>query len=539
MDFQLRVTNGFLEWEPPLAFEMMKYFTIIVVFLMCLGQLYAQPSPQTKKITETFFPELDFPIVTPAFKKKNGFTKHEEMVAFLDSLEKANPSLMTISTIGTSQKGKSIVKVILTNKRNNTPKTKVWFQGGLHGDEPASTEGLLYLMYEILSNKSRQAILDELEICIVPMANVDGYEKQDRYAANGLDLNRDQTKLAVQESVFLKQAFSDFDAQVAVDFHEYRPYRKDFVLFSESGICSRFDVMLLYSGNLNIPENLRKFTETTFISAVRDTLSANNFVFHDYFTTQKYLGDIHVDQGSTAARSSATNYALTNAVSALIEVRGVGIGRTSFKRRIKTTYLIAQSFLETTLANQQNIEAEIATAIKQQNEAVVKANRKISNEKIKVIDLATSTEIELEFTVHNANQQTPEVVRPRPVAYILAPSQFVLAQKLRTLGLNVDSVTTASTIDIEKYLVTEYSQSNEKMEGIFTQKVKVDIQATSYQLEAGSFVIYTNQRKGNLAIETLEPDAPNSFIFFDVLHTAQGEELPIYRYMNPITPIKL
>ena len=42
------------------------------------------------------------------------------------------------------------------------------------------------------------------------MANIDGYESHDRYAANGLDLNRDQTKLMAKESVSLKQAFSDF-----------------------------------------------------------------------------------------------------------------------------------------------------------------------------------------------------------------------------------------------------------------------------------------------------------------------------------------
>ncbi|GIR50283.1 MAG: hypothetical protein CM15mP59_0250 [Flavobacteriaceae bacterium] len=30
---------------------------------------------------------------------------------------------------------------------NSAPKIKVWFQAGLHGNESASTEGMLYLIH--------------------------------------------------------------------------------------------------------------------------------------------------------------------------------------------------------------------------------------------------------------------------------------------------------------------------------------------------------------------------------------------------------
>ena len=106
-------------------------------------------------------------------------------------------------------------------------KVKVFFQAGLHGNEPASTEGILYLIDELLNNKKYDYLLDRITLAIIPMANIDGYEKNDRYAANGLDLNRDHTKLIAKESICLKQAFSNFCADVSVDFHEYTPFRKD------------------------------------------------------------------------------------------------------------------------------------------------------------------------------------------------------------------------------------------------------------------------------------------------------------------------
>jgi hypothetical protein len=43
--------------------------------------------------------------------------------------------------------------------------------------------------------------------------------------------------------------------------------------------------------------------------------------------------------------------------------------------------------------------------------------------------------------------------------------------------------------------------------------------------------VYLNQRKSNLAVEVLEPEAPNSFVSFSVLPTAKDQELPVYRYL--------
>jgi hypothetical protein len=86
------------------------------------------------------------------------------------------------------------------------------------------------------------------------MANIDGYLKQNRSNAEGLDLNRDQTKLMAAESIPLKEAYSAFKPDIALDLHEYRPFRKDFVTLSTSGVSSAYDVMFLYSGNLNVPE---------------------------------------------------------------------------------------------------------------------------------------------------------------------------------------------------------------------------------------------------------------------------------------------
>ena len=334
----------------------------ISLFLLGTILVVGQPNPQSKKITNDFFPDYkELLEITPALKKKKGFTNYEELMTFLTDLKNKFPDKMEIRFIGESQKGYKIPIVFLNSgKKNNL---KVWFKGGLHGNEPAGTEGLLYLLDRLLNDSSLKHLLDNTNLAILPMANIDGSIKQNRYASNGLDLNRDQTKLMAIESIAIKQAFTDFNPDIAVDFHEYRPYRKDFARMSDFGITSVYDVMFLYSGNLNVPENIRLITDTLFVKNARSVVQSYGLKHHDYMSTTKHLGEIHFNQGSTNARSSATSYALNNTISTLIEIRGVGIGKTSFKRRVNSAFSIALSYLKTSFENSAFIKSELKKSL--------------------------------------------------------------------------------------------------------------------------------------------------------------------------------
>ncbi len=504
-------------------------------FLLLASSVFAQPSPQSKKITETFYPELDIEVNTPAFAKKKGFTNHEEMMAFLKVLSEKHPEKMSFKIIGQSQKGKDIPMVMLQTKSAETDKIKIWMQGGLHGNEPASTETMLYLIEQLCTNPALESKLDEIELAIVPMANIDGYEKQDRYSANGLDLNRDQTKLAAPETNFLKKAFSEFGAEVAVDFHEYKPYRKDYAMLGEFGIAGYFDAMLLYSGNLNVPQNLRDFTEKAFIEDTRAVLAKNNFSYHDYFSSGDYHGEVHLNQGSNNARSSATNVALTNTISALIEIRGVDLGRTSFKRRINCGYLIAMSFIQSAIENKRELRSQLIEATKSTHNAVVKSKKSVKEMPVKFIDIGSSSIVELTIPVHNANEMMATFTRTRPSAYLIHKDQTVVVEKLKTLGLTIEQLASSKELKVEVYTVTEFEREPEKYEGVNRQNVQTTTELKTIAFEAGTYVLYTNQARANLAIEILEPETTNSMVSFSVIETELNQTLPYYRSLAPIT----
>jgi len=510
---------------------MIKY---LYISFFLLGTIIAtsQPNPQSKKITNNFFPDFQELLeITPALKKKKGFTDYKELMTFLNDLKNKFPDKMEIKFIGESQKGYKIPIVLLNSgKKNNL---KVWFKGGLHGNEPAGTEGLLYLLDRLLNDINLKHLLDYTNLAILPMANIDGSIKQNRYASNGLDLNRDQTKLMAKESISIKQAFTNFNPDIAVDFHEYRPYRKDFARMSDFGITSVYDVMFLYSGNLNVPENIRKITDTLFVKNARSVVQSYGLKHHDYMSTTKHLGEIHFNQGSTNARSSATSYALNNTISTLIEIRGVGIGKTSFKRRVNSAFSIALSFLKTSFENSDFIKSELKKSLNyNSSDIVVTSSRTVEKEMIQTIDLNSNKIIDYEVTIRDALRSNPILIRNRPTGYLILEQNVELIEKLRVLGLEVNIIQNDSVMKVEKFKITNYNDNFEKYEKMNLQSVKATLVKDEINVKQGTYLILTNQRASNILTELLEPEAPNSFVSFGILRTEINEILPIYRLIN-------
>ena len=112
-----------------------------------------------------------------------------------------------------------------------------------------------------------------------------------------------------------------------------------------------YDLMFLHSGNLNVPKNIRKIVDTLFVKNAKVELDALGLTNRHYMKSDKVLGEIQFSTGSNTARSSSNFFALNNSYATLFEIRGVGIGKTSFKRRVGSGFSVATSFLQTAYDN--------------------------------------------------------------------------------------------------------------------------------------------------------------------------------------------
>ncbi len=502
-------------------------YILIFNFMVVSAQLNQEP----KKITKKFFSELNnLENITPALKKKKGFTNYKELLTYIEEKVLKYPEIVSSNFIGESQKGKKIPIIYIKNKNNNDEKKiKVWMQGGLHGNEPASTESLLYLIHLILEDADYKYLLDKIELAILPMANIDGFLKNDRYAANGLDLNRDHTKMMAPETKASKVAFANFDPHIALDFHEYRPFRKDFAQLSSFGIANPYDVMFLHTGNLNVPENLRYIIDTLFVKNAKKSLDKLSLRHRHYIKSEKYKGEIHFSTGSNTARSSSNFYALNNGIATLFEIRGVGIGKTSFKRRINSGLAVGFSFLKTAYDNSLFIFDEIARANTYSNDIVLEHKRSIYTDVVKAIDIESNELIDFETTMHSSKDSHAISKRDRPVAYIIKKNNFGFIEKLKDVGVEYVEIQKDTMIYSGSYRIVDYNDNFKVYEKMKMQSVSTLIEYKDNMFTYGDIFISMNQKRSNLIAELLEPEAPNSYVSFGIIKTSINSQLPIYR----------
>lgn len=516
--------------------SLLRYTCSILLLLALLpGCAHAQFELQPKSITQTYFPDPEVEINTPAFAKKSGFTTYAEMMAWLQTRIQSHPGRLQLGFIGQSQKGVDIPLLRLRFSDDPAP-VRIWMQGGLHGDEPAGTEAMLYLVDRLLTDTALARSFRGLELAIIPMANIDGYQQLRRESANGIDLNRDQTRLRAPESVALKRAFNDFAPAVALDFHEYRPFRKDFARFGTEGYASRYDAMFLYSGNLNVPAELRTYTRDVFVKQAKDVLTAEKLVHHDYVTTQKYGRKVEFNLGSVHARSSATSFALANTVSTLLEIRGVGLGRTSFKRRVYTSYQIALSYLRTAAADRAHLTETLAKAAATRQPVVVLSRKKVYPDSLSFIDIGSGKVVSMLSTLHSALESTPTLTRSRPTAYLLLPDQKRAVRVLRGLGLRVDSLAAGRSLDVQTLRpgALQFDTTGAGDDESDNEDTPGTQPGTEQRLlPIGTYIVRMDQPRANLAAEVLEPENPNGFVATRIIRLSPGAELPVYRYLGP------
>lgn len=94
-----------------------------------------------------------------------------------------------------------------------------------HGNEPASTEGVMRFLkeYATTEDPAKLEILRRVTFLVVPMLNVDGVEKDQRRNARNVDLNRDWLSQSQPETRAIVQAVRKWRPDLLMDLHELHP----------------------------------------------------------------------------------------------------------------------------------------------------------------------------------------------------------------------------------------------------------------------------------------------------------------------------
>lgn len=491
-------------------------------------------SAQPEAVSKRFYPEPEKNYTTPTLSKtfEEGFASLSEIAHYLQTQTTICPNRVAVNSIGKTPQGKDI-PILYFGDRQDVRKIRVWIQAGLHGNEPAGPEATCLLVNYLLHTPEGNALLEKISLALVPVANPDGYALLNRRSGSDYDLNRDQSKLADPVTLLLKRAYTDWNPEIALDIHEFNPIRKEFSKFRGVKSAIANDVLFLPSGHLNIPIELRQLSDGLFRREAEEALKDNGYTSGFYFTPHVKHDSIYIAKDAKSPQSSSTFQALTNAVSLFIEIRGIGLGRTSFARRTECGFLVARSILQTAAHYSREIKTILRKAIKEtcagEKEIVVTSQPTLTKHSVSFIDFSKNERFELELPALDAMQLTPVLVRKRPKAYILADTCELQVQKLRTLGIKVNQIQKSFSTIVEKYVVTQYHKQKKEWEKIHPTTVSTKLIKEKKHFPAGSYILPLAQKNANLAVSLLEPESANGFINFNVVETAMGQELPVYR----------
>ncbi len=113
----------------------------------------------------------------------------------------------------------------------------------------------------------------------------------------------------------------------------------------------------------------------------------------------------------------------------------------------------------------------------------------------------------------------PALSIEKPQAYIIPQAYGEVIERLEWNGVAIKRLAADIELDVELYRITDYQSTKGPYEGHYLHsKVKVDKQKRNWPYFKGDYVIFTDQPVNRYIIETLEPQAPDSWFawnFFD------------------------
>jgi hypothetical protein len=476
----------------------MKSFFTICFIICCACGLSAQQVDIYKK----FFPDPAYKMPVPIISGDssiNYYTSYNDAVKFLKNLQAKHKDIMKIGSIGKTQLGRDELSVTLTSNNKDNKKLRVIFMGCMHGNEPIATDGMLYLIYKLTEDPAYADLLNQLEIQIIPMVNADGRQADRRASSTGVDLNRDLNTQRAVESRNIKNAVNLFNPQVVVDFHEFNPNRSDYEELSDCYTVG-YDVMFLYTGSLTVDPAIRKMIAEDFAEPTKAYLVQNHREVTDYASTIRKGKEILLNKGGIASRSSATNYALQNRISLLMEIRGVTEKGKAVKRRIETSFLCATSYLKIAREKKDKIMETIDAAnnrsIKGTGKIVVTSKYGTQMKPFLFVDECKGEHKTVDFNTRNNNDQKPIITRERPGAYVIYPCSDAVKNILITSGVKIKELTASQDMNIDSY--------SEQASKDFT------LSNGNKSIPKGAVIIETAQQMSNAIFNLLEPEGKDS-----------------------------
>ena len=493
-------------------------------------------------------------------------SRYDEVVAFMQAV--AGPRIH-LTTFGYTLEGRRLPLAVVGNVRDASPaavrasgKTVVYLQGNIHAGEVEGKEALQLLLRR-LSRGEHARWADSLVLLVAPIYNADGNERVSltnrphqlgpiggmgqRPNAQGLDLNRDHTKLDTPEARSLLEMIRAYDPHVLVDLHTTNGTFHAYHLTYAPPLHPNTDALL--TGPL---------TGAWLPAVAREMKRKHGRNLHDY-------GNVPNPESTWAAAAGAergwytfdhrprfsNNYAgLRNRFGILSEAYAY----LTFQDRIAVTAQFVDEVLNWAHANAARIRRATAEADRRVlagERLAVTARLHRSPRPVEILMGAVDT-LRHPYTGEPMMRRR-DVVRPErmadystfeaavtevvPTAWLVPAELEGVAERLAAHGVRFERLAAPASMQVEEFRIDSTRTAAQPFQGHRERKVWGRYVRAERTLPAGTLRVPSAQPLGRLAFTLLEPRSDDGFLNWNLLDAALEKTpgvYPIVRVMGGV-----
>lgn len=297
------------------------------------------------------------------------------------------------------------------------------------------------------------------------------------------------------------------------------------------------DALISGGINPNIHPDIREQVLENFIPAMGAALEEHDLRWEPYVTNGATDDDpadkVILEEAVTEARTGRNAVGLTQAISFLLETRGIRLADQHFHRRVATQLIKITAILETARDEYEDVLSTVEDAIEDfinsDEEIVITDSYVRENRTFQLVDINNGSVVDVPIEFIRTTPSVANLTRPRPEAYIIPRTWFDVAEKLEILGLEVERLDNGWNGTVETLTIETSETDGEQYEGTYLNTVTTTSGERDVVLPPGSFRVSTKQKNAALAFIALEPENIDSYVTFNIIQVTEGEEYPIFR----------
>jgi hypothetical protein len=507
--------------------QMKKLILLSLIFMGC----------NTEKEQKTF----DFETV---FEKSQGTetATYEETIKYFTNLSKTYPEI-SIDSMGMTDAGKPLHIFTLNPDKvfdfSEIRKNKriILINNGIHPGESDGIDATMLLFRDIVEGKI--AAPKHTVLVTIPIYNIGGSLNRNstsrtnqngpnsygfRGNARNFDLNRDFIKSETKNARAFAEIFHNIQPDVFIDNHV------------SNGADYQYTLTHLFTQHNKLGGDLGDYLHTEMMPNLEQKLADKQWDITPYVNVFNEVPENGFSQFMDSPRYSTGYATLFNTLGLMVETHMLK----PYKQRVEGTYELMKSMIDIVETDGDKIV---------QLRKNVLANLKIASTYPLDWEIDTTKTSTLKFKGYEGTMQPSEVTgfdrlkydrtkpftkdvvyqnyfKPTtevsiPKAYIIPQGWWQVLELLKLNKVEMRELQNDTTITVESYKIDTFETRKSPFEGHYQHyNTKVVSSTQELTFRKGDFYIETQQPAIRYLLETLEPQAPDSFFnwnFFDTI----------------------